>query len=559
MTPSSVMETAPPQALELEVRAGVLPVDLQGITYVVGATPRGEHPLFGGDGRVWRFAWEGAAGTVPMLSRDVSTWDKIQDDAHPGSFESTGYARSSEEFGYRSLANTALQPMGSSRLLVTADAGRAWEIDPTTLEALTPVGSYADWLWSAPHPVNPMIMTTAHPGWDRSAGRLFFAEIQMAMDAAGAETALYHSDVHVTVWDGEGPLQRWKVRGVHLRMCAHQVGLTREHVILADTNFLVEAEQAGDEEFCVPCPGPCDLYLVRRADLVPANRARGVEAVHVQLPVGVVHFVADWDDADGRITLHLVAPGPSDGSEWLRASDVLWHSGAPVRPELRGFLPSTVDVNAVARVVIDAATGDLVEQHYLSDDTLFWGVALYTRNEASTQAQDAPSALYWTSAGYDPDTLSRRMVELYADHDQRQIPVEALPTEEQPNRLLRIDTRELAVADDWDAPLGVRLASPVFIPRVASRHELDGYVQVFALKDDGDEVWLFDGTDLAAGPVCRLGHAELSLPWTLHTAWMPRATPRTSRYGIDPARDAALTEAAYPLRKAQMLKAWGPR
>jgi hypothetical protein len=45
------------------------------------------------------------------------------------------------------------------------------------------------------------------------------------------------------------------------------------------------------------------------------------------------------------------------------------------------------------------------------------------------------------------------------------------------------------------------------------------------------EVWIFRAGDLAAGPVCRLGHPDLDWGYTLHTAWLP-AVPALSRAGM---------------------------
>ena len=80
--------------------------------------------------------------------------------------------------GFSNFANTNVQFMGE-RLFVGYDAGRPVEVDPETLQFLTPVGSNDEWLQSMPGALEPMIAVGAHPGpdWDEEA--LYFAELAL--------------------------------------------------------------------------------------------------------------------------------------------------------------------------------------------------------------------------------------------------------------------------------------------------------------------------------------------------------------------------------------------
>ena len=52
-------------------------------------------------------------------------------------------------------------------------------------------------------------------------------------------------------------------------------------------------------------------------------------------------------------------------------------------------------------------------------------------------------------------------------------------------------------------------------------------------RSSGDELWVFDAADLARGPLCRLAHPQLDMPFMMHTAFLPELRPRAASYRID--------------------------
>ena len=66
----------------------------------------------------------------------------------------------------------------------------------------------------------------------------------------------------------------------------------------------------------------------------------------------------------------------------------------------------------------------------------------------------------------------------------------------------------------------------------------------------GDELWIFDAADLAQGPLCRLAHPLLSVPFTMHTAYLPelRANPRGYRIDVEADHQAAVSQLSQPLQ-----------
>ncbi|AUX48024.1 hypothetical protein SOCE26_095500 [Sorangium cellulosum] len=170
---------------------GGVPRDLTGHVFVVGpvgsvvdALPRADGaPVLNGNGMIYRLDFADG-GPVRITSRVARTPCYHADAAsRPGTrfedlgFRDAGLLRFSRHLGLRNHLSAALVPMHAprapARLLVTSDAGRPYEIDPATLELVTPVGRNTAWYPAAPvdHPF-PMTLTASHPCFDAERGEL---------------------------------------------------------------------------------------------------------------------------------------------------------------------------------------------------------------------------------------------------------------------------------------------------------------------------------------------------------------------------------------------------
>ena len=86
------------------------------------------------------------------------------------------------------------------------------------------------------------------------------------------------------------------------------------------------------------------------------------------------------------------------------------------------------------------------------------------------------------------------------------------------------------------------LTSLQFVPKVGNTTDgRAGYVFAFIHHDEvsnperttGQEVWILDGENLAAGPVAKMGHPEMDIGITLHSTWTPTLARRQSVYQVD--------------------------
>lgn len=536
------------QDLSLKVLSGELPTDLVGHSFVVHAVPYGDgSSLFLGDGRVCRIDWSDR-GFKARIQKTPCYYADHALEGHWAGFENKGLARFSMTLGARNHANTALQPMGD-RLLVTYDAGRPHEIDPHSLELVTPVGYTHEWPAMMPEWLTglmnwpfAMIMSTAHPGYDHETGELFTVAFALAMMSS--------SSLDIVRWDGEGALRTWRVVDeagdeVEILQAIHQIVVTRSAILVVDTSFLLELDSMFQDDVPAQAQAPDSVcYLILRDDLVSGSDT--VTCRKLVLPRETVHFYADFDDSAGMV-LHMAHNTASDPSEFLKSGDVRADNGEAVRSDLYGLPVGSTDIGQAARYVIDLATAEVVESDLVEDDTFTWGGPALATWKDSHRTPDRYEDLFWCGVGFSEELNVERIQELYADHPHRSVAIEDLPTEGRPSSLFRVEVDGPGVADGYAFPDGRVGLSPMYVPRSGG----GGCVAVVVTSDDrstagssGDEIWVFDAENLAQGPLARLGHEDLDLPFTLHTTWMESVKPREATYAVDIREDLGEAVAA---------------
>ncbi|MEM9510535.1 MAG: carotenoid oxygenase family protein [Cyanobacteria bacterium P01_E01_bin.35] len=161
---------------------------------VVWVSKDGWTALYNGDGLVYRLSFDGGDANLksrlmkpPCYYADLATSKEENSEKYQGlGFSNIGISRGNlNSLGIRNQLNTAFVPFkladdASERLLVTWDVGRPYEIDPETLETLTPIGKNDDWsdLLPAQKPLPfKNLMGSAHPVFDPSTGEIFTVNV----------------------------------------------------------------------------------------------------------------------------------------------------------------------------------------------------------------------------------------------------------------------------------------------------------------------------------------------------------------------------------------------
>jgi carotenoid cleavage dioxygenase-like enzyme len=371
--------------------------------------------------------------------------------------------------------------------------------------------------------------------------------------------------VKLTRWDGKGALEQWDVvlqgrcgtqKPLRINDSMHQVAVTRDYVLLADTNFKVGLNQwmynpettHPDWDRLVRLVlgrrqlGEMPLYIVSRKDLT-ADRTT-VVAREVTLPYGAVHFLADYENPDGKITIHAGHGTALDIAEWVRSYDVP-PFGATGTPQgwMSGMLTGSVDLNRLGRYVVDAETGEVSDQQVLTDEKTLWSLGLYAADgvPAWNKLPDRIRDVYWFSSGFRGEMLTRYLVNLYKGYSARLVPMQQVQAlfEENDGRssLFRVDTGSMTIKDCYTFQTSAMLSSPQVIPAKAGDPRGDLLLVTEFQGDHASTFLIFEAKDLARGPVARLSSPKLRFGMSLHTAWLPKLSPSTAGYRVNPRED----------------------
>ncbi|MEH1986699.1 MULTISPECIES: carotenoid oxygenase family protein [unclassified Nostoc] len=389
--------------------------------------------------------------------------------------------------------------------------------------------------------------------------------------------------VYLLQWDGVGKLQRWQLMlpdgsPVRIEQSMHQLAVTKDYVVLMDTSLKIGPEQILNN----PIPDSLEterllrrlltrsqqpnspIYIVRRADL-----KADVTTVVVRpavIPLETVHFLTDYENPDGQITLHAAHLCATDIAEWVHKYDISKFDAPKSAPLwLGGMLANgQMDVGRLGRYQIDGETGQIQDAKVIYDTRRHWGIGFYACQEklASGLPPKRIDNVYWQSLGFWPELLTEFIYNLYEDYPYRAVPLKELMQREEalnrPSSLFRVDTIKMEVADFYDAPSGYFISSPQFIPRLNSNgSSTDGYIVCTVFGEDKNEIWIFQADQLAAGPICKLSHPQLDFGFTMHTTWLSAIAPRTANYDIpvrqdyesllnQPAIQQLFAEAVYP-------------
>jgi Retinal pigment epithelial membrane protein len=550
-----------------------------------------------------------------------------------------GMVRHSLLLGTRNQMNTAFIAT-KDHLLATFDAARPHILDPDSMELLEPIGAATDWQGLAPK--QPAWITQvfqpysnpAHPVCDHlqsidTAGEFITANYSAGLsllsvidrfrrwykDKRGQDGVILKNPWGAFTnlvryrFDSKS-FEKWRLvlpngEPVIIQQAIHQMALTEDYIIVGDIAFKIELSQifapflfGGIRKYSVqigywlslvflklvqPLPY-ANLYLVKRSDLdlpIPPGEQPTLTAIKIVLPREVSHFVTDYRNPDGKITLMSAHNGGWDVTEWIGEYDESVNldceptpaitkgiemlagvnKGLPpitpvkcLRKEFRGFQPAPVDLNSVARYTIDANTGAVLTANFLSDagnnpsKRNTWSVSVNThRNlnrDSELESGEKITSLYWMGWGFTWETIPKRIYRAYRDRDNRVIPVEGLPQSDMPVSLFRLDTERMEIADSFEFPIGYLARSPQFIPSQdpcppGKDPATHGYIVCVIMSDAEpnnphtvaqDEVWIFHADDLKGKPIYRLSHPDINLGLTIHSTWIP--TIQFGKYSV---------------------------
>jgi hypothetical protein len=411
-------------------------------------------------------------------------------------------------FGLTNAANTAPLPW-ADRLFMTWDVGRPVEIDPVTLCFLGEVGRRDEWQATElfPTPLLPMISSTAHPVIDPDRDVLWSVNMHLGQ-------------LSVVRWDGRGPVQRWPIAGARIPQSVHTVTQTRDWLVIADCAYKVEPQVYFGKERTQPANDGGPVHLIRKDELEATQPGREVACRVFSLAPEMNHYYAHYDDRDG-VTVLFEHTENADIAMAQGAGDVD-ALGRPCDPALRGLYGMPMSPDRTCLVQFDPETGKTKHLAELRRPELLWNRQLNAMDwsKAGLERRTRHHMVY---QGFRPEGITQTMLRVYAERVDRSL----WPAEETPALVLSVDANDLHITSLH--PLGEEdfPSSPIYVPRAGGSEPggHDGYVVVPVLNDGGFRIECYDAADVGKGPLAALACGSATLPFLLHSAWIPRALP----------------------------------
>ena len=526
--PRSLLSRDTPQDHDLSVVAGAWPDGLGGELVISAPHPTtfdGPHPFFG-QGAIYRLSLEPGTHGAPAdrfawRQRKIDTPSARLRAKRPDVFTATMIGVQSP-FGALNAANTAPLPWGD-RLFTTWDVGRPVEVDPVSLRFLGEVGHRDQWraFEVTPQPVLPLVMSTAHPVIDPD------RDVMWTVNT-------YWGQLEIVRWDGEGPVERWPIEGALIPQSVHSITQTRDWLIVGDCAFKVEPQVLGGGARTEPANHDAPLYLIRKEQVEATAPGSPVSCTTLRIAPEINHYYGVYDDADGvRILFEHTENAELAMTQGEGDLDAL---GRPCDPALRGLYGLPMSPDRTVQIDLDPVTGEITHRAEQREPGLLWTRQL-SAMDWSTEGMSRPTLHHTVHQGWRPEGITQEMLALYRDRVDRSLwpEAETLPL------VVSSDRDDLTVTAVWELAVDDFPTSPIFVPRAPGADTArsryagtdpgghDGWVVVPIMNDSGFRVEVFDADAVDRGPVAVLAAAGVTVPFVLHSAWMPRAVPATDR------------------------------
>ena len=548
---------------DVEIYEGTLPENLSGHVFIVAPYHRKhDRHLFTGEGVIIKWDLQPQQGKIKVHSNKLKTWDSFWHFIHGKLLSKAFFPARLGLFGVAEIANTAIVNM-DGRLILTADAGRYWEVEPNTLATITPIGYFDEHIVSVPVSFFPMVANTAHPFYDPKTKELITCELKSKPRRGNLFTDMV-SAPYISLWDGKDTFKHWELEGTVLDGSPHTTIVTEELVMIPDMPFQMGvAMLLGLKVPPRKAYAKTQIYVVNRKDL-KADKAT-VPSRLVTFPGDSYHFLCNYHHINGEIRMVAIQQATISLTEAIQPGDVKHFSGDRYTSEYYGIPWMFGFDPGVLRKVVIKDTQLISEEAFIHPG--WFTTMLYTADPRELFNQEGYSAIYQVYAGYHRDLICRRQYLSFRDHENRiltdkQLPQADLPsvlakvpldknwqeltkqieTEQEQNPNIPISDLGKELLDFYVCPPGYVLDSIQFIPQDK------GYIFTTVFTPEGSEAWLFAADHLSQGPVTKLRLSEdVHFGFTLHSEYFDNISPRESTYNVNRLRSAlrSLTKVPY--------------
>lgn len=327
-------------------------------------------------------------------------------------------------------------------------------------------------------------------------------------------------------WDGKDSLEKWPIvlagdRPISIQQTVHQMGITEDYILIADTSFKIVIEDlipalntlqpqnrkrllsknkdAQKDEIqdlikklrpylTYPQSPDTYLYIIDRAQLKGLASESKIQAQSIKLEREFAHFLADYENPTDKhgnkiITINAALNTATDAAEFIHSEDNSYYNDSEIDSQLKnlsGMLTSGLAVNRSGfyQISIDREHNVNLEREELLDleksQENTWYLALYAyQNDRPTEPfRDIYQLSFgaWTNMLTD---LIYQMYEYYPYRDRKDKLRTITDKIKQgvPATLshLKIDTnarkgKVLKIVDSYQFDRGYFASSPQFVP-----------------------------------------------------------------------------------------------
>lgn len=540
---------------DVKIYEGTLPENLSGHIFIVSPYHRkNDRHLFTGEGVIIRWDIEPQNGKIQVHSNKLKTWDSFWHFIHGKVMSKAFFPAKLGLFGVAEIANTAIVNM-DGRLILTADAGRYWEVESDTLKTCTPIGYFDEHIVSVPISFFPMVANTAHPFYDSETKELITCELKSKPRQGDLFTDMV-SKAYITLWDGKHQqgnhkgIRHWELDGTVLDGSPHTTIVTEKLIMIPDMPFQMGVTKLlGLQIPSRPAYPKTQIYLVNRDDL--QDTVASVPANLVTFDGDSYHFLCNYNHIDGEVRMVAIQQATISLTEAIEPGDVRHFTGESYSEEYYGIpWMFAFDLGVLRKVAIKDGRVTGVEAFIHPG---WFTTMLYTADSRELHDSQGYSAIYQIYTGYYRDLISRRQYLSFRDYENRVLTDEQLPQGDMPSVLAKIpldrDWRSLTQqieqekAENPDLPLselgaklldfyvcppGYILDSIQFIPQDK------GYIFTTVFTPKGAEAWLFAADNLQQSAIAKMSLPEnVNFGFTLHSEYFADIAPRESTYNVN--------------------------
>ena len=517
--------------ITLHCLEGAVPADIDGSLFICQCLGSPEAYMVG-DTNIIRMDFEGHEPRLTnrfLWTPTAVARHQLKNTRHR--FDFFGFMYLSPGLGMSSYTE-GLYLLPDGRIAVTGDVDRPWVIERESLQAVTPVGRRDAWLPMLTDNAGE-VMGSLFAGYnnshvlytDHEKGEVFLVNYRLKPNNK-------EHPVKLIRWDGYHDFESWIVVDTHgveieIKQSIHELVFTRDYILLADTAFV-----AGTEMFTpwMTAKLPHEktiVHIIDRRDLKSGKQTVIAKQVVVDNPC--IHLIPEYENPDDQITVYMLHTPATNTAEILRSYDRDLNGNLfPKHLIGYGTLP-VLDLSSVGKHRIDVPQSKVLGSAYISEMPYCWGPYLYTYMGRQTKPYHGQD-LFIMFKGFSSDILPQRIFNAYKDVETRRVPLENMVGGEglhHNNSICRITTKDFAIADAYVFPDRVLLYTIATLD--SKNQDGTGYViagvvtdQTAGERSSGHEYWIFNASDLANGPICKLGHASLNNSTLFHAVYIPK-------------------------------------